>query len=161
MDKTREKLNEWRLEKVLEYSSKGMTQDSIAEILKIGQTTVSRDLAYIREQAQKQIQNAIQDEIPRQWLKTRASLQAVQRELWSIISKQGINDRDKITALHLIEEVSQAEYSIVTDSTVIDEAMKVLSNAKMQLRMKGEEEQNNDNNNSNITSEEEARPEGE
>jgi DNA-binding CsgD family transcriptional regulator len=52
--KEKDKL-EWRRTKVLELSSKGQSQVEIARILQISEPTISRDLAYLRQQAKSNI----------------------------------------------------------------------------------------------------------
>ena len=58
---------EWRRGRVLELSSQGMTEREIATILKVGKTTVDRDLAYLNKQAQDSLKTHIQQRLPEQW----------------------------------------------------------------------------------------------
>jgi hypothetical protein len=65
------------------------------------------------------------NQISTTWYKTKAALQAVQRETWTIILKENTTNRDKLTALSPFKECAQADYALTTDSTVITEALKL------------------------------------
>jgi IS30 family transposase len=120
-------LQDWRVSQVLDYLAKGLSQVEISRLLKVHESTISRDVAEIRVRAQRAITEAIQDQIPTTWYKTKAALQAVQRESWSIILKENTTTRDKLSALALFKECAQADYALTTDSTVINEALKLIN----------------------------------
>jgi DNA-binding NarL/FixJ family response regulator len=63
-------LQDWRISQVLDYLAKGLTQVDISKLLKVHGSTISRDVAEIRERAQKAITEAIKDQIPTTWYKT-------------------------------------------------------------------------------------------
>jgi DNA-binding NarL/FixJ family response regulator len=50
---------DWRRSKVLELSSQGYSEREIAEVLKVNDTAVHRDLVYLRQQAQENLQHHI------------------------------------------------------------------------------------------------------
>jgi DNA-binding NarL/FixJ family response regulator len=51
---------DWRRNKVLELSSQGYSEREIADTIKVSDTTVHRDLVYLREQAQENLQKTYQ-----------------------------------------------------------------------------------------------------
>jgi DNA-binding NarL/FixJ family response regulator len=55
---------DWRQNKVLELSSQGFSEREIAEVIKVSDTTVHRDLVHLREQAQESLQHHISEVIP-------------------------------------------------------------------------------------------------
>src|SRR5215204_1846194 len=55
---------EERLAQMLSLHTKGLTQKEIAEKLDLNQSTVSRDLHYIRQNARAHIENYLQNDIP-------------------------------------------------------------------------------------------------
>jgi IS30 family transposase len=131
MSKSKQELNrdlqDWRISQVLDYLAKGLTQVEISRLLKVHESTISRDVTEIKKQAQLSIKQAIEDQIPTTWYKTKAALQAVQRESWSRVLKENTTNRDKLAALALFKECAQADYVITTDSTVINEALKLIN----------------------------------
>jgi hypothetical protein len=61
---------EWRRAKVLELSSQGYTEREIAEKLQpISPVTIHRDLVYLRQQAQENLQKHIHEVIPSEYEK--------------------------------------------------------------------------------------------
>ena len=58
---------EWRRSKVLELSSQGNSQPEISRTLKISLGTVNKDLSYLRQQAQENLQKPIQQKLPEEY----------------------------------------------------------------------------------------------
>jgi DNA-binding NarL/FixJ family response regulator len=54
---------DWRRSKVLELSSQGYSEREISETIKVSDSTVHRDLVYLREQAQDNLQKHIQEAV--------------------------------------------------------------------------------------------------
>jgi hypothetical protein len=60
---------EWRRSKVLEYSSQGYSEREISEILKVNDTAVHRDLVFLRQEAQENLQKHIHEVVPEEYQK--------------------------------------------------------------------------------------------
>jgi transposase len=91
---------EWRRRQVFELSSKGQSQTEIAKTLQISESTISRDLDYIRQQAKENIKRYIDETLPEEYEKCLVGLNAITREAWTTV--QSTDDkRQKIQALSL------------------------------------------------------------
>ena len=55
---------DWRRNKVQQLLVRGYSQWDVAEEIRIDQSTVSRDIQYLRQQAQKNLQKHIQQKLP-------------------------------------------------------------------------------------------------
>jgi DeoR/GlpR family transcriptional regulator of sugar metabolism len=88
---------EWRRSKVSELSSKGQSQVEISGILQISESTISRDLAYLRQQAKSNIKKYIDERLPEEYEKCLVGLTAILREAWNT-SQQTEDRREKIQA---------------------------------------------------------------
>jgi transposase len=55
---------DWRRSKVQELSSQGHSQREIAQILKVSNGTVNRDLSILRQQAKENIKKYIDQRLP-------------------------------------------------------------------------------------------------
>jgi DeoR/GlpR family transcriptional regulator of sugar metabolism len=55
---------DWRRSKVLELTSQGYSEREISETIKVSDSTVHRDLVYLREQAQDNVQKYIHGVVP-------------------------------------------------------------------------------------------------
>lgn len=73
---------EWRRSKVLEFSSQGHSQPEMARTL---QSTVNRDISYIRNQARQNLQRHIQDRLPEEYQKCMTGLNQVLKMGWNIV----------------------------------------------------------------------------
>jgi transcriptional regulator len=59
----------WRRAKVLELSSKGYSQIEIATQLQAGEPTISRDMAYLRQEAQENLGKHLHQIVPEEYQK--------------------------------------------------------------------------------------------
>ena len=60
---------EWRRNKIDELSVKGFSQSEIARMLEIDKSAVSRDIAFLKEEAKETIKNHIQEKLPYEYKK--------------------------------------------------------------------------------------------
>jgi FixJ family two-component response regulator len=58
---------EWRRNMVLEFISQGRTEREIAQILKVGNGTVHRDVAFLNKQAHDNLKYHINQRVPQQY----------------------------------------------------------------------------------------------
>ena len=65
---------EWRRDRVRELSSQGFNQSDIATVLQVDKSIISRDVAYLRNQAQENLQKHIHETIPEEYQKAMVSI---------------------------------------------------------------------------------------
>jgi DeoR/GlpR family transcriptional regulator of sugar metabolism len=58
---------EWRRNKVQELASQGYNQSEISRTLQISQSTINRDIAYLRQQAKSNIKRYIDERLPEEY----------------------------------------------------------------------------------------------
>src|SRR5687768_13202375 len=97
---------EWRRDRVLELSSQGFSQSDIARVLQVDKSIFSRDMVYLRHQAQKNLQKHIHETIPEEYQKAMESLNQVLRMCWSIVSKTA-DEKTRLQALALINDCTK------------------------------------------------------
>src|ERR671934_2071845 len=126
---------EWRRNKVQELASQGYNQSEISRILQISQPTINRDIAYLRQQAKENIKRYIDERLPEEYEKCLAGLNAITREAWN--TAQNTEDkREKIQALSLAKECYSMKLDLLTNATVVDDAIRFVSsnNGKEELK---------------------------
>jgi Trp operon repressor len=64
----------WRRAKVLELTSQDNSQVEIAKALQVGEATISRDLSYLRQQANENLKTHIQGKLPEEYQNKRMIL---------------------------------------------------------------------------------------
>src|SRR5215203_685115 len=91
-----------RLSRIISLYSKGLTQAEIAQELGVDQSTVSRDLQFIKQEAKKKIEKYLNEDILFEYLRYIAGSNEVTRELWGIVQNENITTKDKTNALSLL-----------------------------------------------------------
>lgn len=118
---------EWRRTKVLELLSKGESnQSEIAKTLQVDLSIISRDVYFLRQQAKHNIKKYIDERLPEEYEKCLVGLTAILREAWN--TSQGTEDkREKIQALSLAKECYSMKLDLLTNATVVDDAIRFVS----------------------------------
>jgi len=117
---------EWRRSKVQELASQGYNQSEISRILQISQPTINRDIAYLRQQAKINIKRYIDEWLPEEYEKCLVGLTAITKEAWTT-SQQTEDKREKIQALSLAKECYSMKLDLLTNATVVDDAIRFIS----------------------------------
>jgi hypothetical protein len=128
---------QWRRSKVAELDSKGHNQPEMASILQVSIGTVNKDLSYLRQQAKSNIKRYIDERLPEEYEKCLVGLTAILREAWNT-SQQTEDRREKIQALSLAKECYSMKLDLLTNATVVDDAIRFVSESE---KSKDKEEQ--------------------
>lgn len=96
--------HEDRLAKVMLFHSKGYSQSEIANKLNVNQSTVSRDLAEIRDKARSSLDLYVKEEIPNEFQIYISGFNQIIKNLWEIVegrqnAKISIKDRTYVLSL--------------------------------------------------------------
>jgi predicted transcriptional regulator len=141
---------EWRRNKVLELTSQGYNQSEISKILQISQPTINRDITYLRQQAKDNIKRYIDERLPEEYEKCLVGLNAITKEAWN--TAQSTEDkREKIQALSLAKECYSMKLELLTNATVVDDAIRFVSD-----KSKYKEKQKSSSSDSNWSDREES-----
>ena len=115
-----------RRDKVQELCSQGYSQREISQILQVGLTTVNRDISYLRYEAKTNIKRYIDERLPEEYEKCLVGLSAILKEAWTT-SQQTEDKREKIHALSLSKECYSMRLELLTNATVVDDAIRFVS----------------------------------
>ena len=116
---------EWRRSKVQELSSQGYNQSEISRILQISQPTINRDIIFLRQQAKTNIKKYIDERLPEEYEKCLVGLTAITKEAWNT-AHDTEDKREKIQALSLAKECYSMKMDLLTNATVVDDAIRFL-----------------------------------
>ena len=138
---------EWRRAKVLELLSKGDSQSEIAKVLQVDLSIISRDVYFLRQQAKDNIKRYIDERLPEEYEKCLVGLNAITKEAWN--TAQDTEDkREKIQALSLAKECYSMKLNLLTNATVVDDAIRFVSSNKFKENIKssteGDKEESNE-----------------
>ena len=137
---------EWRRAKVLELSSQGYSQIEIATNLQMDKSIISRDLAYLRQQAQDNLKMHIKDKLPEEYQNCMVGINQVLKICWEIVNKsRNFNNNDNsqtvtitdnkivLQALALINDCNKYKMDLTTNGVVITDAIKFVQTNKEKL----------------------------
>jgi hypothetical protein len=128
-----------------ELSSKGNSQREIAQILQVSNGTVNRDLVILRQQAKDNIKKYIDERLPEEYEKCLVGLNAITKEAWSTAQNTEDN-REKIQALSLAKECYSMKLDLLTNATVVDDAIRFVSK-KSEEKVKSSSDNSNEDDN--------------
>jgi hypothetical protein len=94
--------------------------------LQISQSTINRDITYLRQQAITNIRKYIDERLPQEYEKCLVGLTAILREAWNT-SQQTEDRREKIQALSLAKDCYSMKLELLTNATVVDDAIRFVS----------------------------------
>ena len=135
---------EWRRSQVLELSSQGQTERQIATILRVGKTTVHKDLAYLIRQAKENLKTHVENRLPEEYQKCMVGINQVLNMAWSIVNKSvGIDDKIRLQALALINDCNKYKMDLTTNGVVITDAIKFVQTNKEELTISKKEDNGN------------------
>ena len=137
---------EWRRTKVLELLSKGNSQSEIAKVLQVDLSIISRDVYYLRQQAKSNIKKYIDERLPEEYEKCLVGLTAILREAWTT-SQQTEDRREKIQALSLAKECYSMKLDLLTNATVVSDAVRFVSEHQKESKDKTMPDSNYDKQN--------------
>ena len=150
---------DWRRNKVQQLLVRGYSQWDVAEELQIDQSTVSRDVQYLRQNAQVNLQKHIQQKLPEEYQRCLTGMNQVLKLSWQIANNNtpkqngqdhndNINtittgdDRTRLQALSLINDCYKYIMDLTTNGVVITDAIKFVQTNKERLTISNKKEDN-------------------
>jgi hypothetical protein len=98
-------------------------QREISQTLQVGLATVNRDIAYLRNHAKDNIKTYIDERLSEEYEKCLVGLTAITKEAWNTACRTE-DKREKIQALSLAKECYSMKLDLLTNVTVVDDAIK-------------------------------------
>ncbi|MGA9843256.1 MAG: hypothetical protein WBQ25_13160 [Nitrososphaeraceae archaeon] len=103
-----------RLSKVISLYSKGLNQEEIAQELHVDQSTVSRDLQYIKHEAKIKIELYLREDILFEYVRYMAGSNEITRHLWEIVQNNDTTTREKTNALSCLMQSYNSRLQTLT-----------------------------------------------
>jgi uncharacterized membrane protein YukC len=119
----------------------GYSMREIAQILQIDKSAVNRDIHFIRQQAQENIKNHIQERMPQEYHMVEVSINHVLKNAWHIANTTA-DERIKLQALSLVKECNSHKLEMITNGTVVSDALKYVNGKAEKLKLESESESN-------------------
>jgi hypothetical protein len=137
----------WRRDKVKELSIKGFNQADISRMLGIPKSTISRDIEFLRQEANETIKNHIQNKLPFEFSKCISGLEEIIKESWiiAINAEKNGNTKDKLQSLALIKDTYNTKMDLLTNASLLQDSIKFVTETKENLSNKKKNIDNNSN----------------
>ena len=98
-------------------------------------STANREISYLRNQAESNIKRYIDERLPEEYEKCLVGLNAITKEAWN--TAQNTEDkREKIQALSLAKECYSMKLDLLTNATVVDDAIRFVASNKSKDKLK-------------------------
>jgi hypothetical protein len=100
--------------------------------LQISRPTISRDIQYLSQCAKQNIKKYIDERLPEEYEKCMVGLTAILREAWTT-AQNSEDKREKIQALSLAKECYSMKLDLLTNATVVDDAIKFVTSSESDI----------------------------
>jgi DNA-binding transcriptional regulator LsrR (DeoR family) len=134
----------WRRAQVLELASAGYTQREIASKLQVDLAAVNRDIQFLRQQAQENLQKHIHETVPEEYQKGMVGLRQNLKHVLEI-AETASDPRIKLQARAIANESYKIIMDLATNGVIVNDALRFIQSKIEHLNTLNK--QNNDYNN--------------
>jgi len=128
----KQKIIEYRRQKVGELLVQGLSQYDIAAELRVSQPTVSRDVEYLEGVARQDLQKHIDRKMPLVHIQVMQGIEQVIKSGWQVV-KEAKNQYIKVHALNLIHTAYITKSNLSTGTGVVTDSIKLINKSKDEL----------------------------
>src|SRR5919108_3205303 len=123
---------EWRRAKVLELSIQGYTQIEIGQKLQVDRVTVHRDLVFLRQQAQENLQHHIHEVVPDEYQKCMVGMKRNLKETLAI-AETVTDPKVKLQARAIANDCYKFIMEMSTNAGIVSDALKFVNQSKEKI----------------------------
>src|ERR671925_1902876 len=123
---------EWRRSKVLELSSQGYSEREIAEVIKVNDTAVHRDLVYLRQQAQENLQHHIHEVVPEEYQKCMVGMKRNLKQTLEI-AETATDPKIKLQARAIANDCYKFIMDMSTNAGIVSDALKFVNQSEKKI----------------------------
>jgi DNA-binding transcriptional ArsR family regulator len=111
---------EERRRKVASLLAQSMTETEIAQELEVDQSTVSRDIKFLKELSQQFVYDLAKSDLAYYYKQCIDGIEEVRRKGWDIFKKyNNLAPRDKLLALKVIRECNESKFALFKEGPSI------------------------------------------
>jgi uncharacterized membrane protein len=123
-----------RRARITELLAKGyVSQVEISRILNVSEPTVSRDIIFLKQQAQQNLKEHLELRIPLQYSICETGLKIILRKAFDIVNNHNNTTAEIIQSLNLIANIYGRLMELATDEKTIAQAVSWIEKKKQQL----------------------------
>jgi Trp operon repressor len=114
---------EWRRAQVLELASEGYTQREIASKLQVDLAAVNRDIQFLRQKAQQNLQKHIHETVPEEYQRCMVGMKRNLKQTLEIAETTG-DPKTRLQARAIANDCYKYIMDLTTNGVVITDALK-------------------------------------
>jgi len=116
---------EWRRAQVLELASEGYTQREIASKLQVDLIAVNRDIQFLRQQAQQNLQKHIHETVPEEYQRCMVGMKRNLKQTLEI-AETTTDPKTKLQARAIANDCYKFIMDLTTNGVVVTDAIKYI-----------------------------------
>ena len=114
---------QWRRQSVLTLLAEDHSQNEIASILKVSPASISKDVAYLKDQSRLLLRTHLKENFPLEYQQALINLKSIQREAREMLRNPETDDRIKSRLFIVIKDITESIMNLVLKGDVIDDAI--------------------------------------
>ena len=104
-----------RRKQVASLLSRSASESEIARSLGVDQSTISRDVKYLKSEAQRFVYDLARSDLAYYFKNSLDGIEEATKESWKIYNDHSVPTREKLLALKLIIASSEAKFRLLTE----------------------------------------------
>jgi predicted transcriptional regulator len=123
---------DWRRSRVLELSSEGYSQREIAQKLQVDPAAVNRDVQFLRQQAQENIQKHIHEVVPEEYQKYMVGMKQNLKHILEI-GEAATDPKIKLQARATANDCYRYIMELCTNAGIVSDALKFVNQSREKI----------------------------
>lgn len=123
---------DWRRSRTLELASQGYTEREIASRLQVNCATTHRDLAFLRKQAQQNLEHHIHQVIPEMYQRGITGMQLNLKRALEI-GESSSDPKVKLDSIRIANDCHRFIMDLCTNASVVNDALKFVTHQQEQI----------------------------
>jgi DNA-binding CsgD family transcriptional regulator len=114
---------EWRRHRVLSLLAEDYSQNEIASILQVSPASISKDVAYLKDQSRLLLRTHLKETFPLEYQQALTNLKSIRRQAREMLKKPETDDRVKARLFIVIKDITESIMNLVLKGDAIDDAI--------------------------------------
>ncbi len=112
---------EWRRQRVLTLLVEDYSQNEIASILQVNPASISKDVAYLKDQSRLLLRTYLKETFPLEYQQALITLKSLRREAREMLRKHETDERVKARLLLVIKDITESIMNLVHYSKIFSQ----------------------------------------
>jgi DNA-binding transcriptional regulator LsrR (DeoR family) len=123
---------DWRRSQVLQYSSQGYSMREIAQKLQIDKSSVNRDIQFLKQQAQINLQHHIHEVVPMEYERCMIGMKGNLKHVLEI-AETAADPKTKLQARAIANDCYKYIMDLTTNGAIVTDAIKYVTQKQEQI----------------------------